>query len=75
MTRDIINLNKVRKARAKAERERQAAENRAKFGRPKRERLDKEANDALVDRRIDGHRLNPPAKPRLVRDDDDGSTN
>jgi hypothetical protein len=73
MTGEIVNLNKVRKARAKAAREQQAVENRAKFGRTKQERADKKANEALVDRRVDGHRLKAPPKPKLVRDDDGGT--
>jgi hypothetical protein len=43
MTVTPINLNKARKARAKAEAESRAAENRAKFGRTKTEK----AADAL----------------------------
>ncbi|MEO1642066.1 MAG: DUF4169 family protein [Pseudomonadota bacterium] len=38
-----INLNKVRKAKARAEKDRRAAENRVKYGRTKAEK----ANDAL----------------------------
>ena len=32
---DVVNLNKARKARAAAEKQRQAAENRVRFGRSK----------------------------------------
>ena len=70
MTSNLINLNKARKAKAKAERERRAVENRAKFGVSKRERVTKEANEKLADSRIEGHRLNPPKGPRLVRSED-----
>jgi hypothetical protein len=34
---EIVNLNKARKAKAKVEAKRVAAENRVKFGRPKAE--------------------------------------
>ena len=39
---EIINLNKVRKARAKAEDAKRAAENRAKHGRTKGEKAKEE---------------------------------
>jgi benzoyl-CoA reductase/2-hydroxyglutaryl-CoA dehydratase subunit BcrC/BadD/HgdB len=38
MTAEIINLNKVRKARERADREREAHENRLKYGQSKPER-------------------------------------
>jgi benzoyl-CoA reductase/2-hydroxyglutaryl-CoA dehydratase subunit BcrC/BadD/HgdB len=38
MTAEIINLNKVRKARERADREREAHENRLKYGQSKSER-------------------------------------
>lgn len=38
MTADIVNLNKVRKARDRALREKEANENRLKHGQPKSER-------------------------------------
>jgi hypothetical protein len=59
---DIINLRKARKAKARAEKEAEAAENRAKHGRPKEERSQSEAAKDLLDRKLDAHR----------RDDDDG---
>jgi hypothetical protein len=34
---DVVNLNRYRKAHARTERERQAEENRIRFGRPKAE--------------------------------------
>ena len=39
MTADIVNLRKARKAKARLDNERQAAENRAAFGRSKGQRL------------------------------------
>ncbi|MDJ0919979.1 MAG: DUF4169 family protein [Henriciella sp.] len=48
-----INLNKARKAKAKAEKTQKAAENRIKFGRTKtekqRDRLEAERRHKLVD--------------------------
>lgn len=38
MTAEIVNLNKVRKARERAEKAKTAEENRVKFGRSKAER-------------------------------------
>ena len=58
---EIINLRKARKKRARAEKEAEAAENRAKFGRPKEERSHTEAAKDLLDRKLDAHH----------RDDDD----
>ena len=51
---DIINLRRARKAKVKAVKELQAAENRAKFGRPKVERGRQEAERQLAARRLDG---------------------
>jgi hypothetical protein len=44
---DVVNLNRARKAKAKVDRERQAAANRAAFGRTKAEK----AKDAAERRR------------------------
>jgi hypothetical protein len=52
---EIINLRKARKAKARAENEAEAAENRAKFGRPKDERSQSEASKDLRDRKLDAH--------------------
>ena len=59
MPADLINLRQARKARARAEKEAQAAENRAKFGRTKAERQNKSAADDLEQRRLDAHKLDP----------------
>lgn len=56
---EIVNLRHARKQKARAERERTAAENRAAFGRGKGER---ERHRRLADqagRFIDGHRREP----------------
>jgi len=59
---DPVNLNKFRKAKAKAEKEQTAKENRTKFGRTKAE---KSLAKARVDKQLkltDAHRLTPPDK-------------
>ena len=53
---EIINLRKARKAKVRADKEAEAAENRAKFGRPKEERSQAEASKDLLDRKLDSHR-------------------
>lgn len=54
---EIINLNKKRKIKLRAEKERKASQNRVKFGRTKQEKeLDKKQNDR-VDKLLDLHRL------------------
>ena len=53
---DIVNLRKVRKAKARADAETLAAENRVRFGRPKQEKRQTEAVKALDVRRLEGHR-------------------
>ena len=55
-----VNLNKFRKAKAKAEKEQAAKENRAKFGRTKAGKsLDKARADKLA-KLTDAHRLKKP---------------
>jgi Domain of unknown function (DUF4169) len=53
---EIINLRKARKAKARAAKEAEAAENRSKFGRPKGERSQSAAAKDLLDRKLDSHR-------------------
>ena len=53
---EIINLRKARKKKARAEKEAEAAENRAKFGQPKEERSQSETAKDLLDRKLDAHR-------------------
>ena len=60
MTADIINLRHVRKARARADKERRAEENRRKFGRRKHERERAEAESLLEAHRLEGLRRYPP---------------
>ncbi|QJE74764.1 DUF4169 family protein [Aerophototrophica crusticola] len=54
---EIVNLNRFRKAREKADREQRAIENRAKFGQSKLANRQREALDRKADKLLDGHRL------------------
>jgi hypothetical protein len=54
---EIVNLNRVRKAKAKAESARRAERNRAAFGRSKAEKQADQAARAAEDSRLDGHKL------------------
>ncbi|MBS1183910.1 MAG: hypothetical protein H6Q99_3790 [Proteobacteria bacterium] len=60
---DLVNLRRARKDRDRRHREDEAAENRAKFGRSKVEKLTAKAQDALETRRLDGHLIESPADP------------
>jgi hypothetical protein len=52
----VINLNRYRKERQEAERERRANEKRVRFGLPKSERTKNAAQRNLETRRLDGAR-------------------
>ncbi len=65
MSAAIVNLSKVRKARARAEKDVQAAENRAKFGRAK---SDREVGSAVL--RLDKSRLDGAKRANPNSDDD-----
>ncbi|ESR27307.1 DUF4169 family protein [Lutibaculum baratangense] len=54
---DIVNLRQARKARARAEKEKQAADNRLRFGMTKAERQAAERQRSSLDRHVEGHRL------------------
>ncbi len=56
MTADIVNLRRARKAKARGDREAQAAENRARFGRTKEERRLETARGELERRRLEAAR-------------------
>lgn len=55
-----INLNRIRKARARAADAAQAAENRVRFGRAKSQRNAADTATEAERRRHAGHRLAPP---------------
>lgn len=57
---EIINLRNARKQKARADKEAQAAQNRALFGRTKAEKLKQASERALADKHIDGHKKDEP---------------
>jgi Domain of unknown function (DUF4169) len=54
---DIVNLNRARKAKAKVDAEKTAANNRVKHGTPKALRKLSEAERKKAEAKIDGNRL------------------
>lgn len=56
---DIINLNRVRKAKTKQQEQRQAEINRVAFGRTKAEKAADKARQEQDKSHLDGHRLDP----------------
>ena len=59
MTGDVVNLRLVRKNKARAEAEKQAEENRLKFGRSKAEKSLTAARKNLADKTLDGSKRDP----------------
>ena len=57
MTGNPINLNQVRKARAKLRAKAQASENAVKFGRTKSQKLQDKAEATRLSTRLDGTKL------------------
>lgn len=57
---ELINLNKARKAKARADAERQAAENRVRFGRSKAQKQQDAAETEAMRRKLDALHLEPP---------------
>ncbi|MBY4892263.1 DUF4169 family protein [Rhodobacteraceae bacterium N5(2021)] len=55
MSTTPINLNRVRKARARDATKKKADENAVKHGRTKADRQAEAARQALVDKRLEGH--------------------
>ncbi|WP_374625684.1 DUF4169 family protein [Devosia sp.] len=53
---EILSLSRARKAKARADKEQAAAENRIRFGRTKAERQREAALKALAEKRLDGDR-------------------
>lgn len=56
MSAEIVNLRRVRKAKARSGREKQAADNRVAFGRTKGEKALAEAERRRAETSIEGHR-------------------
>lgn len=54
---DLVNLNKARKKRRSTEKEKSAAENRAKFGRTKAEKSSEKSDRDRRDQALDGKRI------------------
>ncbi len=54
---EIVNLNRVRKARAKADSARQAERNRVAAGRSKADKQADQTARAAAERRLDGNKL------------------
>jgi len=63
---DIVNLNQVRKAKARDDRQQQAKDNRAKFGRSKADKDVVHRLETKADRALEGHR-----RERADNSDDD----
>jgi Domain of unknown function (DUF4169) len=57
MPADIVNLNRFRKAKARDDKAKQAAENRVVFGRTKAEKAKVAAEEKLVVKRLDGKQI------------------
>jgi hypothetical protein len=56
--KDPVNLNRVRKAKARADKQKQAGENRIRFGRTTAEKSRAGAQVKKADKELDNHRLN-----------------
>ncbi|MER0237727.1 DUF4169 family protein [Fulvimarina sp. MAC8] len=54
---DIVNLRRARKAKARDDREAEAADNRVKFGTPPALRSLEEARKTKAEKALDGHKL------------------
>lgn len=57
---EIINLNKARKAKVRLSAEKQAAENRVRYGRSKAQKQQDAAETEAMRRKLDGLQLDPP---------------
>ncbi|MBI1276226.1 DUF4169 family protein [bacterium] len=53
---DIINLKQRRKAKARVEKEKKAAENRVKFGRTKAEKQKEKRLDTQAKQKLESHK-------------------
>jgi uncharacterized membrane-anchored protein len=54
---EVVNLRLARKAKARADKEAEAAENRIRFGQTKQQRLVNKAIERIDGKRLDGHKL------------------
>ena len=67
---EIVNLRRVKKARAKTEAEAEAAANRAKHGRTADERTFVEAEKKVRERKLDGARIEPEGSAGEMDEDE-----
>ena len=70
---DFVNLRRARKQAARKTKERQAADNRVKFGTPAELRTMAAAERQRLDRRLSAARLDRPGKPDDLADIPAGS--
>ncbi len=56
MSAEIVNLRRIRKGKARAEKDREAEANRVAFGRTKAEKLTTKAEREAGVRKLDGHK-------------------
>ncbi len=61
---DLVNLRRARKDRARVDAAGQADAKRVAFGRTKAEKSLTKAERDLTERRIEGHRMEPPRDER-----------
>ncbi len=61
--RKVVNLNRFRKQKARAEADKQAAENRVRFGRSKAEKAREAAVAEEARRKLDQLRRDPSSEP------------
>lgn len=63
MSAEIVNLRQVRKQKKRTDREKQAEDNRRKFGRTKAEREAARRRREDLEKQVDGHRLSSSDAP------------
>jgi len=56
---EIVNLNRARKKKRAAEKNKSAEENRVKFGRSKAEKSKLKSDETRFERHLDAHLLDP----------------
>lgn len=70
MSGDVVNLRQFRKRNARAEKEKQAEQNRVSFGRTKAEKSLTDALNAKAERALDQGRREPPVTERTDKTKD-----
>ncbi len=70
MSDNVINLRQARKKLARAEAQRQAQENRVRFGQKKAEKQVRKAEEARAHQRLEAGRIEPgPSRPATIEHD------